>query len=77
MSLVRINVVVGVWYQITVENTPRNSRLNVRKFHLLGSLDDKVKRDLVLSSCGSANDVFRLEIVDGKEGDIVQAVVHR
>lgn len=33
---------------------------NVRKFHLLSSLDDKVKRDLVLSSCGSANDVFRL-----------------
>ncbi|CAB1350483.1 unnamed protein product [Coregonus sp. 'balchen'] len=33
---------------------------NVRKFHLLGSLDEKVKRDLVLSSCGSANDVFRL-----------------
>ena len=26
---------------------------------------------------GDANDVFRLEIVDGKEGDIVQAVVHR
>jgi len=26
---------------------------------------------------GDANDVFRLEIVDGKEGDVVQAVVHR
>lgn len=33
---------------------------NVRKFHLLGSLDEKVKRDLVLSSCGSTDDIFRL-----------------
>lgn len=40
---------------------------NVRKFHLLGSLDEKVKRDLVLSSCGSANDVFRL--LDNKYGN--------
>ncbi|CAL9690628.1 unnamed protein product [Knipowitschia caucasica] len=40
---------------------------NVRKFHLLGSLDDRVKRDLVLSSCGSANDVFRL--LDNKYGN--------
>lgn len=32
----------------------------VREFHLLASLDEKVKRDLVLSSCGSADDVFRL-----------------
>lgn len=40
---------------------------NVRKFHLLGSLDDKVKRDLVLTSCGSADDVFRL--LDNKYGN--------
>ena len=40
---------------------------NVRKFHLLGSLDEKVKRDLVLSSCGSADDVFRL--LDNKYGN--------
>lgn len=40
---------------------------NVRKFHLLGSLDERVKRDLVLSSCGSANDVFRL--LDNKYGN--------
>lgn len=33
---------------------------NMRKFHLLGSLDGEVKRDLVLSSCGSADEVFRL-----------------
>lgn len=40
---------------------------NIRKFHLIGSLDDKVKRDLVLSSCGSATDVFRL--LDNKYGN--------
>ena len=40
---------------------------NVKKFHLLGSLDEKVKRDLVLSSCGSAKDVFRL--LDNKYGN--------
>lgn len=40
---------------------------NVRKFHLLGSLDDKVKRDLVLSSCGSTADVFR--VLDNKYGN--------
>lgn len=40
---------------------------NVRKFHLLGSLDGKVKRDLVLSSCGSADDVFR--VLDNKYGN--------
>lgn len=40
---------------------------NIKKFHLIGSLDDKVKRDLVLSSCGSATDVFRL--LDNKYGN--------
>lgn len=40
---------------------------NVRRFHLLSSLDDKVKRDLVLSSCRSADDVFRL--LDNKYGN--------
>jgi len=40
---------------------------NVRKFHLLGSLDDKVKRDLVLSSCRSPADVFR--VLDNKYGN--------
>lgn len=40
---------------------------NVKKFHLLGSLDGKVKRDLVLSSYGSAADVFR--VLDNKYGN--------
>ena len=40
---------------------------NVKKFHLLGSLDDKVKRDLVVSSCGSAADVFR--VLDNRYGN--------
>lgn len=31
-----------------------------KKFHLLNSLHEKVKKDLVLSSCGSADDVLRL-----------------
>lgn len=40
---------------------------NVRRFHLLGSLEDKVKREFVLSSCRSADDVFRL--LDNKYGN--------
>lgn len=54
------------WEDLQLLGNPHGLE-NVKKFHLLGSLDEKVKRDLVLSSCGSADDVFRL--LDNKYGN--------
>lgn len=44
-----------------------------KKFHLLNSVHEKVKRDLVLSSCGSADDMFRL--LDSKYGNKAKIVL--
>lgn len=45
----------------------------IKKFHLLNSLHEKVKKDLVLSSCGSADDMFRL--LDSKYGNRAKIVL--
>lgn len=45
----------------------------IKKFHLLNSLHEKVKKDLVLSSCGSADDMFRL--LDSKYGNKAKIVL--
>lgn len=45
----------------------------MRKFHLLSSPSEMVKRDLFLSSCESADDVFRL--LDSKYGNKAKIVL--
>lgn len=47
------------WEELQQFGNPQGAEC-VRKFHLLSSLSKRVKNDLVLSSCGSADDVFRL-----------------
>ena len=44
-----------------------------KKFHLLNSLHEKVKKDLVLSSCGSADEIFWL--LDSKYRNKVKIVL--
>lgn len=45
----------------------------IKKFHLLNSLHEKVKKNLVLSSCESADDMFRL--LDSKYGNKAKIVL--
>lgn len=45
----------------------------IKKFHLLNSLTEDIKKDLVLSSCKSANDVFKL--LDNKYGNKAKIVL--
>lgn len=49
-------------------------RARIKKFHLLNSLHERVKKDIVLSSCGSADDVFRL--LDSKYGNKAKIVTN-
>lgn len=45
----------------------------IAKFHLLNSLDEKVKKELVLTSCGSTKDIFKL--LDNKYGNKAKIVL--
>jgi len=45
----------------------------IKKFHLLYSFHEEVKKDLVLSRCGTADDMFRL--LDRKYGNRAKIVL--
>ncbi|XP_065152486.1 uncharacterized protein [Paramisgurnus dabryanus] len=46
------------WEELEQLGNPQRTA-GVTRFHLLASLSDKVKKDLVLSSCASADEMFR------------------
>ncbi|XP_048092047.1 uncharacterized protein LOC125289336 [Alosa alosa] len=46
------------WEELEQQGNPQRTA-GVTRFHLLASLSDRVKKDLVLSSCASANEMFR------------------
>ncbi|XP_077949972.1 uncharacterized protein LOC144389412 [Gasterosteus aculeatus] len=46
------------WEELEQLGNPQRTA-GVTRFHLLASLSDRVKRDLVLSSCASADEMFR------------------
>ncbi len=46
------------WEELEQLGNPQRTA-GVTRFHLLASLDDRVKKDLVLSSCASADEMFR------------------
>ncbi|XP_062390786.1 uncharacterized protein LOC134078694 [Sardina pilchardus] len=46
------------WEELEQLGNPRRTA-GVTRFHLLASLSDRVKKDLVLSSCASADEMFR------------------
>ncbi|KAK7933354.1 hypothetical protein WMY93_004250 [Mugilogobius chulae] len=47
------------WQALQAQGEPTGSQ-EVRKFQLLDSLEEKVQRDLRLSTCGTAEEIFRL-----------------
>lgn len=60
------------WEELQRFGNPQGAEC-LRKFHLLTSLSEMVKKDLVLSSCGSADYVFRL--LDNKYGKKAKIVL--
>lgn len=60
------------WEDLEKLGNPQQSDC-IKKFHLLNSLDERVKKDLVLSNCASAAEVFRL--LDNKYGNKAKIVL--
>ena len=64
------------WGELEQLGNPQRTA-GVTRFHLLASLSDKVKKDLVLSSCGSAEEMFqRLDNRYGNKARIVQMIAN-
>ncbi|RXN38928.1 gag-pol fusion poly [Labeo rohita] len=64
------------WEDLQELGNPQGAEC-IKKFHLLNSLHERVKKDLVLSSCGSADEMFRLlDSKYGNKGKIVLMIIN-
>lgn len=62
------------WEELEQLGNPQRTA-GVTRFHLLASLGDKVKKDLVLSSCATVHEMFsRLDNCFGNKAKIVQRI---